>query len=927
MKQFISSLLVFALILSKAANVFAMEEVEPAKVIIEQIYGGGGKGETPISNSFVELYNPTDVSVNLTGYFLINGDNTLSLTGTIPAKGSYLIVGAEESTTDEYLTYDLPDADQTCDWVINNKSYTIRLMKGEEEIDSVTAGDSDATKVSKQKSLKRINHVDTDTNDDFQIIVWEKSEVIVDEAFVTANAPHNSEGNVGYIHSNLPEPDYTPVVTGSERVNGYFDSTASLKMELAGRYNSGAMNEDGGSLEIVQYNEVNGYAYAVSGVKGKLIAVDLTKSMDGDTVANITGTEYDLKAMVSVNDFVYGDMTSVAISPDGSKLAVALQNENYAEQGVVALFSCNMDGSLTLLSAVKVGVQPDMVTFANNNTILSADEGEPRNGADAEDPKGSVSIVDIGSDYTLTASIVYFDSFDEKRDELTAAGVLIQKNTQPSTDFEPEYIAISGNTAYISLQEANAIAVLDILSRSFTGVYPLGFQDYSTTKVDLQKNDIIEWNLYDNVYGIRMPDGISTTTNGGKTYILTANEGDSRSDWNGLDNEFEDKTSPTGNVTLDNKVVWFNATMWDGLNQNNAYVFGGRSFSIYEVTETGLNLVYDSGSDFETITAEKLAAYFNCSNNKTSMDNRSGKKGPEPETVTVGTVGSRTYAFIALERIGGVMVYDVTDPENTYFINYINSREFDDAIQGDVSPEGLCFIPAIASKTGKAMLLAACEVSGTLAVYECEYDETKAPIVHTHVYNDEWKFDKENHWKECSCKDKTAVEKHNGGEATCTQKAVCTICGVEYGELNASNHNLIHVDAVAATTSKEGNIEFYYCDDCGKYFADETASREIEMDDVVVEKLVPPVADGNSSTTNTVTDGNSITDTSSETSSDTPIAIPSDMTSNTSSDNSLYQAPQTGDASNIRLWGFLAIITMAAISMITFATRKKEEKM
>ena len=111
MKQFISSLLVFALILSKAANVFAMEEVEPAKVIIEQIYGGGGKGETPISNSFVELYNPTDVSVNLTGYFLINGDNTLSLTGTIPAKGSYLIVGAEESTTDEYLTYDLPDAD------------------------------------------------------------------------------------------------------------------------------------------------------------------------------------------------------------------------------------------------------------------------------------------------------------------------------------------------------------------------------------------------------------------------------------------------------------------------------------------------------------------------------------------------------------------------------------------------------------------------------------------------------------------------------------------------------------------------------------------------------------------------------------------------------------------------------------------------
>ena len=87
----------------------------------------------------------------------------------------------------------------------------------------------------------------------------------------------------------------------------------------------------------------------------------------------------------------------------------------------------------------------------------------------------------------------------------------------------------------------------------------------------------------------------------------------------------------------------------------------------------------------------------------------------------------RTYAFIALERIGGVMVYDVTDPAQAVFVNYINSREFDDAIQGDVSPEGLCFVPAAQSAGGKALLLAACEVSGTLAVYTCTGNAVTPP--------------------------------------------------------------------------------------------------------------------------------------------------------------------------------------------------------
>lgn len=508
---------------------------------------------------------------------------------------------------------------------------------------------------------------------------------------------------------------YTPAPTNDTRVTGYYDATGSLKLTLAGRYDSQAMNEDGGSLEIVQYNAENGFAYAVSGLKGKLIAVNLNGKLDGDKVVSLSGKEYDVKGMVSS----YGDMTSVAVSPDGTRLAVAIQSANYDDKGSVALFACQDDGSLKPLSTVKVGVQPDMLTFADGSTILTADEGEPRQGVDGTDPKGSVTIVTIDPDTAkMTVKSVYFDAFDAQRDALTAAGVLIQKDTQPSTDFEPEYIAVSGRTAYVALQEANAIAVLDIDKAQFTGVYPLGFQDYSQTKIDLQKDDKIELKNYENVYGIKMPDGIAVTAIGGKTYLLTANEGDSRADWAGLNNESEGKTSPTGDVKLDKKVVWFNASLWDGLDQSKAYVFGGRSFSLYEVTEVGLTLVYDSGSDFEEITAKMIPNYFNCSNDKTSLDNRSGKKGPEPESVVIGTVDGKTYAFVALERIGGVMVYDITDPANAAFVNYINSRDFSDKIVNDVSPEGLCFVSAADSRTGSPLLLAACEVSGTMAAYE-----------------------------------------------------------------------------------------------------------------------------------------------------------------------------------------------------------------
>ena len=523
---------------------------------------------------------------------------------------------------------------------------------------------------------------------------------------------------------------YEAVTASDEKVSG-FNNGKTLDLELFARYNSEAKNKDGGSLEIVEYNSKNGYAYAVSGLKGQIIAVKIAGAAKGDTVTKLDGTEYDVKTMVSSNtDFAYGDITSVAISPDGTKLAAAVQHENYATLGEVAIFTCKADGSLTDAKFVQTGVQPDMVTFANNNTILTADEGEPRNGygdtIESVDPKGSVSIIDVS---TLSSVHVGFENYTEqelinKNIILGVTGSAITTPIAPQYDLEPEYIAVSsdGTTAYVSLQEANAIAVLDIEKKEFTGIYSVGYEDFSIVPIDVDKNDEkYAANTYTNLVGARMPDGIALYENDGKTYLVTANEGDSR-EWGNYKNDSSVKklTTTTGaSITLDKKITVLDSEKNVGIPEGKTALFGGRGFSVFEVTPDGLTLRYDSGSEFESITASCLPNNFNCSNDDTKIDSRSSKKGPEPENVTVGTVNGKTYAFIAIERIGGIMVYNITDPSNTQYVNYINSRDFTDDIQGDVSPEGLCFVDAGPNgKLSNPILLAACEVSGTLAAYE-----------------------------------------------------------------------------------------------------------------------------------------------------------------------------------------------------------------
>ena len=496
-------------------------------------------------------------------------------------------------------------------------------------------------------------------------------------------------------------------------------------------FSTGFTSADGGVAEIVKYNEDNGKFYLVNGKTQTLDIVTLRTLADDKTQLETVFTEetdrisFDSLTADHPDDFAdgfaVGDITSVAINEDSDIIAVALQAKDYDGAGAVVLL--NYDGSF--IKAYPCGVQPDMVTFSGN-LILTADEGEPRlgYGEGCVDPKGSVTVIDLSSGIDNgNAVVVTFDEFDAERDELTESGVILKKGAAPSADLEPEYIATAGKYAYVSLQEANAIATLDPESKKFTSVLPLGFKDHSVAgnEIDLLDDGKAEIKNQ-NVYGVYMPDGIDAFEVNGETYLITANEGDAR-EWGDYSGVKKTKIEGTKAETPDNE-------KWDGIDADKTYILGGRSFAIFKASD--MTLVYESGAMIESAVAEsEFKEHFNCSNDDVELDSRSKKKGPEPESVKVAEIDGKRYAFVGLERTGGVMMFDITDflKGKAALSAYANSRDYSLPMAGDVAPEGLDFLPAEKSPTGKALLFVANENSGTVSVYALE-EETKTYRMH-----------------------------------------------------------------------------------------------------------------------------------------------------------------------------------------------------
>lgn len=535
------------------------------------------------------------------------------------------------------------------------------------------------------------------------------------------------------LQGNMKEQVFADEIS-SVKTEGY-ENGNGLNLNKLGSYVTGTSNKDGGVSEIISYDSKNNKAWVVNGTTGLIDIIDLS-NITSAVSSDMSATSIDVKAIVEgkVEGFTYGDMTSVSVHSESGYVAVALQEEAYDKNGYVAILKT--DG--TFAAMFEAGVQPDMVTFTpDGSKVLVANEGEPRNGYGDSviDPCGSVTIVSVNTnDITQsTVKTVGFEKFDAAREELVNAGVMLAKDINPSTDLEPEYITSTNEVAYIALQEANAIAILDLASGDLTKVASLGYKDLSleANAMDLLEDGTYAAKTYTDAVGAYMPDGISVYSANGKTYILTANEGDSR-EWGDEEAQTEyknekkeDLTATDGTVAEEIRII--KTKVVDGTPDGKNVLFGARSFSIFEVSEAGLTCVYDSANDFEELTAKYLPEYFNVSNDDNEVDSRSQKKGPEPESVVVGQIDGKSYAFVALERISGIMVYDITDPVNASFVNYINTRDFSEDpdqigdgiayLTGDVAPEGMYFISADASPSKTPILLSAFEVSGTVAAY------------------------------------------------------------------------------------------------------------------------------------------------------------------------------------------------------------------
>ena len=525
--------------------------------------------------------------------------------------------------------------------------------------------------------------------------------------------------------------------------------------------------------EIVAFDSTSKQLYINNGALNRIDIVNIAIPATPALVRSVDMSVYGRGVQsVTVGDGIVAAAVDVApvVSPDGRQTA---------SNGLVVL----MDTTGRILRTVGVGTLPDHVSFTpDKKTILVAGEGEPicslengntpaleaKDSTLVSDANGTVSLIDVSNGATnATVTTLDFSSFDKTA--LLAEGVRVFfPGSTAAQDLEPEYITTNaaGTRAYVTLQEANAIAIVDLVNKSILDVAPLGYKDWGAADLLIDTSDkdgsgdasMLNLQSYAGVplKGMYMPDTIASMQRNDKTYLLTANEGDDR-DYGCFSEKVRagTLTSNWTNGTVDPSLK-VNGKL-SRLNTTNAfptkdafdaiYTYGGRSFSIWNSSG---ELVWDSGSQLEEIVARDYPAAFNSDSSDSAassllmvqgqparMDGRSDDKGPEPEALAVGTIGAQTFAFVGLERMGGIMVYDVSNPASPTYIRYKNA-----ALEGlaldpannttpgslDVSPEGMVFVPAALSPNDKPMLIVANELSGTTTMYEVQVaNPTSAP--------------------------------------------------------------------------------------------------------------------------------------------------------------------------------------------------------
>ena len=508
-----------------------------------------------------------------------------------------------------------------------------------------------------------------------------------------------------------------------------FADTKEISLRVLDTNKTGIFDDS--AAEILSYDPLTKRLFVTNGATNSIDVIDIS---DPSNIVLISSIE------------VGGSITSVDVK-DG-KIATAIQTDSGFKDKVEFYDSTTLDS----LGFVEVGEEndslPDMVIFTpDGSKVLVALEGEPTEDyCGGTDPEGAIAIIDI-SDEPPVVSHATFDNFNSFEDELNENGVRIfgppiygVENTV-AKDLEPEYIAVSGDgtTAWVSLQENNALAVIDIDSSTVSAIHSFGTKDHSKNQNAFDasnKDNKIKIKTWPTL-GMYQPDTIVSYQVNGQTYIVSANEGDAR-DYDCFSEEarvkdvslnkdnFPNKASLQKDKNLGRLKITNTAGDVDGDGTfEKLYSYGARSFSIWNTDGT---LVFDSKDTIERKIAELLPSEFGSTDDENeSFDDRSDDKGPEPETLAIGEINGKTYAFIGLERIGGIMIFNISNPESPEFMEYFNNRNFSvptvisgntNPAVGDLAPEGIEFIHATDSPNGKPLLAVANEVSGTTTIYE-----------------------------------------------------------------------------------------------------------------------------------------------------------------------------------------------------------------
>jgi hypothetical protein len=550
----------------------------------------------------------------------------------------------------------------------------------------------------------------------------------------------------------------------------------TLELTRIGTFETGVFDE--GAAEIVAYDAIGQRVFVINADANTVDVLDIADPAS-PVISNFIDVAPDIAATFPGSEA--GGVNSVAVS--GRLIAVAVENDDTQSNGWVAFYDTegNFEGAL------EAGPLPDSVAFTpNGKYVLAANEGEPSDDYSI-DPEGSITVVDltrgVAGATVMTAGFAAFDLDDIPPGARVPRAV--EGFSTVAQDLEPEFITTSANSriAWVTLQENNAVAIVDVASATVLSIAGLGAKDHSLPENALDASDrddainITTWP----VNGLYMPDTIASFRYRGQAYLVTANEGDGREyffdvdpadipegkteeqacleDLGGLDYDEDDgclayiDEARIEDLTLD-PTAFPNAaelqtdeaigrllavttegdTDGDG-DYDQLFTFGARSITVWSGRG---EFLADTGKTMEEVTAAQTifcdgpleaCSGFNSDNDENdSFDSRSDAKGPEPEGVVVGMIRGVPYAFVGLERIGGIMVFDLSEPTAPEFVTYFNDRNFDPNADaeageaGDLGPEGLVFVPRQDSPTRRPLLIVGNEVSGTTSIFEIRFD-------------------------------------------------------------------------------------------------------------------------------------------------------------------------------------------------------------